>query len=150
MEREIVTVIKSSTDIVAMQEEVRVWVEEKGWLDDRTFGDEIALLISEPIEALEAYREHGFEEWTSYQPVIGGVKMPKMTEKQCLALAKEVGLDIVILPNPRREGVAAEFAGTLVRLLDDCCRHNFDLGQAFRDEMDYNWTRTHRHGGKKL
>ncbi len=73
-----------------------------------------------------------------------------MTEKQCPALAKEVGLDIVILPNPRREGVAAEFAGTLVRLLDDCCRHNFDLGQAFRDEMDYNWTRTHRHGGEEV
>ncbi len=139
------TVIKSSTDIVAMQEEVRVWVEEKGWLDDRSFGDEIALLISEPIEALESYRVHGFEEWESYQPTINGVKMPKMTLEQAEALGIAS-----LLGSPRREGVAAEFAGTLVRLLDDCVRHNIDLGREFRAEMDYNWTRTHRHGGKKL
>lgn len=35
-----------------------------GWFDDdRTFGDEIALAHSELSEALEAFRDHGFESW---------------------------------------------------------------------------------------
>lgn len=139
--------IKSSTDVVAMQEEVRVWVEAKGWNDDnRTFGDEVALITSELIEALEAFRDHGYEPWYTYQATIGRVKMPKMTVKQLEALS----IDPELWGPPRLEGVEAELAGCFVRLLDTAARHNVDLGQAFRNEMDYNWTRSYRHGGKAV
>lgn len=139
--------IKSSVDIVAMQEEVRVWVEAKGWNDDnRSFGDEVALITSEMIEALEAFRDHGYQDWLTYQPVINGVKMPKMTEEQLKAL----GLNGLDMPPPRLEGVTAEIAGCFVRLLDTAARHGIDLGKAFRAEMDYNWTRSYRHGGKAV
>lgn len=146
---------KSSVDIVAMQNEVKEWIEAKGWLDDRSFGDQIALLISESIEALEAYRSHDFEEWESHQPIIDGVKMPKMTKEQFEAIEDWIdgvaGVSGGLDPGPpRREGVAAEFAGIFVRLLDSCGRLGFDLGTEFRKEMDYNWTRAHRHGGKAL
>lgn len=145
------SVIKSSTDIVAMTEEVRVWVEEKGWNDDnRSFGDEVALITSEMIEALEAFRDHDYEPWYTYQPQIKlsgvPVKMPKMTEVQLTAL----GIPDEQWGPPRLEGVEAEIAGCFVRLLDTASRHNIDLGRAFRAEMDYNWTRTYRHGGKAI
>lgn len=145
------SVIKSSTDIVAMQEEVKVWCEEKGWADDGlTFGDELILIASELVEALEAMREHGYEPWYTYTPsvqdTVGIVKMPKMTARQLTAL----GISPTQWGAPRLEGVEAELAGTFVRLLDSAGRHLFDLGRAFRKEMDYNWTRTYRHGGKSL
>jgi hypothetical protein len=143
--------IKSSTDVVAMQEEVRVWVEAKGWNDDnRTFGDEVALITSEMIEALEAFRDHGYQDWLTYSPHVslGGVpvKMPKLTETQLRAL----NVPEESWGPARLEGVEAEIAGCFVRLLDTAARHNIDLGKAFRAEMDYNWTRSYRHGGKAV
>lgn len=145
------SVIKSRVDLVAMQEEVKVWVEEKGWNNDnRTLGDEVALITSEMIEALEAFRTHGYVPWHTYQPHVrdgvGVVKMPKMTPVQLRAL----NIDEKNWGPSRLEGVEAEIAGCFVRLLDTAVRHGIDLGKAFRAEMDYNWTRSYRHGGKTL
>lgn len=141
---------KSSHDINAMMEEVAEWLVEKGWNDDRTFGDELILIVSELIEALEAYRSHGFQEWFTWQPTVmrgnQKVKLPKMTEDQLEAL----GIPTEMWGPKRREGAAAELAGTLVRLLDTCSRHGFKPGLEFRDEMDYNWSRSYRHGGRAL
>ncbi len=146
------TVIKSSTDIVAMTEEVKVWIEEKGWNNDnRSFGDEVALITSEMIEALEAFRDHNYQPWYTFSPTgifykDTPVKMPKFTEIQLRAL----GIPEEQWGPPRLEGVEAEIAGCFVRLLDTASRHQIDLGRAFRAEMDYNWTRTYRHGGKAI
>ena len=130
------TIIKSMTDIVAMQEEVKLWVEEKGWnLDNRTFGDELMLIVSEAAEALEAYRQWGMEDRTHLQ------QTTTITDGK---VVEDTGL----IQKP--EGVPSELADILVRLLDTCSRHDIDLGKEFRDKMDYNWTRTHRHGGKRL
>lgn len=143
-------VFLSRRDLKYMTQEVAEWCEEKGWAnDDRTFGDELILIASELVEALEAFRDHGYAEWVTYQPVIAGVKMPKMTYEQAEVLFGLAGGDME-LGQPRREGVAPELAGTFVRLLDSCSRHGFDLGAEFRKEMDYNWTRTFRHGGRAL
>jgi len=56
--------VKSLDD---MTEEVLNLNTEKGWRpdDQRTFGDEVALLHSEVSEMLEAYREIGMAERTS-------------------------------------------------------------------------------------
>lgn len=136
----------SDVDTRDMREEVAEWIVAKGWDDDRTFGDELILIVSELVEALEAFRSNGYLEWWTYQPVVNGVKMPKMTTDQLEAL----GIDEDDWGPSRREGVAPEIAGTFVRLLDTCAKHGIELGVEFRREMDYNWTRTFRHGGKAL
>lgn len=138
----------SSTDVAAMKAEVAEWVIAKGWNDNRTFGDELILIVSELVEALEAFRDRGYAEWYSYQPVVDGIKMPKMTVDQIIALRRNGA--IIEAGPPRREGVAPEIAGAFVRILDTCAKHDIELGAEFRKEMDYNWTRAFRHGGKGL
>lgn len=48
------------------------------------------------------------------------------------------------------EGVGSEAADVLVRLLDTCKRYDIDLFAEWRRKLDYNKTRGHRHGGKRL
>jgi hypothetical protein len=152
--------------IKRLQEEVRAWCERKGWrqADDhtlpdalgRTFGDEMALLTSEISEALEAYRANGTEEWTVWQPVIGGIKMPKMNFVQVTALWSVLYPESTLgdIPwdelNPRREGVGPELAGLFVRLLDTSEHLGVNLFDEYRKEMDYNESREFRHGNKGL
>lgn len=126
--------------------QVEDWTIAKKWADDgRTFGDEIALIHSELSEALEAYRDHGFDKW--YTEVTS--RTPGVKHKDSCHI--EVGGAICSCGIPQKpEGVASEMADTLIRILDTCARHDIDLGQEFFDKMVYNWTRTERHGGKKL
>lgn len=117
-----------SKSLMDMQHEVEEWVIEKGWMDDRTFGDECALIHSEVSEMLEAFRKHGDDDLT---PVIS-----------------EVDRRAGRLPKP--EGVPSEVADVLIRLLDTCNRHGIDLEYEYTRKMEYNETRAHRHGGDKI
>lgn len=95
----------------------------KGWYDEpRSFGDLIALLHSEVSEMLEAYRDFGLES------VLGA---------RGESWAKP-------------EGVGAEAADVLIRLLDICGRYGIDLEAETERKLAYNRTRSHRHGGKRL
>jgi NTP pyrophosphatase (non-canonical NTP hydrolase) len=116
------------TDVLnLMAKEVKACNVEKGWYDDeRTFGDEIALLHSEVSEMLEAFRITG----------------------DC---RDQTGIDGAHNDyNPKPEGVGSEAADVLVRLLDFCERNELDLFAEWRRKVNYNWTREPRHGGKAL
>ena len=48
------------------------------------------------------------------------------------------------------EGIPAELADVLIRVFDVCGAFNIDIQEAFFAKVEYNETRAHRHGGKKL
>lgn len=128
-----------------LQAEVREWAKAKGWWDDgRTFGDHIALVHSELSEALEAFRDWGpTQEMQYFASDDGGFsRLPKEDPKA----QRWVAAGAV----PKPEGVPSELADVFVRLLHMCEHYGIDLYEQFRLKMDYNETRTVRHGGKAL
>lgn len=115
-----------ATALDAMGADVEALNRSKGWYEDeRSFGDEVALLHSEISEALDAYREHGFAEFTD----------------ESKAYADGIG---------KPDDVGSELADTLIRLLDTARRHGIDLQAEYERKMRYNATRPYRHGGKAL
>lgn len=111
------------------QERVYAVNEANGWFeDDRTVGDDIALLHSEVSEMLEAYRDGGLADQTADE------------------ISMIDGTVLVVKP----EGFGAEAADVLVRLLDTCKRRGIDLPAEFERKLAYNKTRGHKHGGKVM
>lgn len=129
--------LKQLSDEV-MENNIRLgWEPDKG----RTFGDECALLHSEISEALEAYRDWGFADKTGPEEHhIGCEKVMFDTKKDCTCF----------IPPSKPEGVGSEFADLFIRLLHYCHVHDIDLIAETRRKMEYNKTRSFRHGGRSL
>ena len=131
---------KELADLIAlrslkgMQARVRTVNEANGWFDsdDRTFGDDMALLHSEVSEAFEAFRLWGVED---------------VTRKLCEPV-NDAHYDTNHICKP--EGIGSELADVLVRLLDTCERYDIDLEAEFNRKLEYNATRGYRHGGKRV
>lgn len=116
-----------SKSLAEMKAEVANVNQANGWFnDDRTFGEDIALIHSEVSEALEAYRQWEFQDMT-----------PTFGDENTRGWAKP-------------EGVGSEFADVLIRLLDSCFRAGIDLEFEYERKIGYNRTRGYKHGGKKL
>ena len=135
--------VRSTDALTLMMEEVDKCNRYHGWHEEgRTFGDEIALLVTELGEAMDAFREQGMTETVRYESADGFAIFEKgsandLAQRQ----AGRVG---------KPQGVPSEFADILIRLLDSCARKGVDLFEAFREKQDYNWTRPYKHGGKAL
>lgn len=132
-----------------MADEVEACNKARGWYDnERTFGDEIALLHSEVSEALEEYRRHGAQRYVVHGMPYGEVAYLKEGDEYPFTTTHEHGKQELRLMKP--EGVPSELADVLIRLLDTARRHGVDLFAEYRAKMDFNWGREYRHGGKAL
>jgi hypothetical protein len=122
-----------------MQERILAWGERKGWnqnLEDRSFGDWCALLVSEISEAYEEYRNHRALREVWFNAAEG---LPKVDKPETHA-------DYMNKP----EGIPVEFADLAIRLLHFFEYIQLNLGNCVVQKMDYNDLRSHRHGGKKI
>lgn len=114
---------------------------EKGWWPkegdpERNFGEQIALMHSELSEVLEEFRVNGIDpKWFLYTDTAYDVRTD--TNRPYLA---ECG---------KPEGIAAEFADALIRIFDTCGRYGIPLQEALIRKLDYNKSRSYRHGNKK-
>lgn len=117
----------------AMETEVYDCNVANGWFDEnRSFGDDIALLHSEVSEMFEAFRDCGLAD---------------TTQESCKVRSSNGWHDSEThLCKP--EGVGSEAADILVRLLDTCYRYDIDLASEFVRKLAFNRTRGHKHGGK--
>ena len=48
------------------------------------------------------------------------------------------------------QGIVVEFADCIIRIFDTAEEYKLPLYEAMKKKMEYNRTRPHRHGGKKL
>lgn len=107
-------------------------VEHGWWEEKRSFGEIIALCHSELSEALEEYR-NGHMPTEVYHSI----------SKKTVTLGK-------MADDMKPEGIAIELADTIIRILDYCGKENIDIEKAIKIKHEYNKTRPHRHGGKKI
>lgn len=128
------------TGIATLQQIVHKTAVEHGWWEDedaggeRNMGEMIALMHSELSEALESVRSNEPDLWfrpSSTDPV------PTSTGP----LDHE--------GNPMKpEGVASEFADTIIRIMDTCQRRGIPLTEAIIRKAEYNDSRPYKHGGR--
>lgn len=95
---------------------------EKGWWENGSTNipEKLMMIVSEVSEALEEYREHT-------EPL----NKVRYAEKD-----KPVGF-------------ASELADVVIRCFDLAGYLKIDLEQVVKDKMEYNMTRSYRHGNKK-
>lgn len=106
-------------------------VEHGWWQQERLFGEIIALCHSELSEALEEYRA-GHAPNEIYYRANDGVTYKENNGRR------------------KPEGIPIELADCIIRILDYCGKVGIDIEEAIRIKHEYNKTRPHRHGGKKI
>ena len=125
-------------------------VEHGWWEGERTFPEIVALIHSEVSEALEEYRDG---KPLLYFPCnAGGVCCeedgsahcgsrpydPENPNARCSAQSK------------KPEGIAAELADVIIRVLDYFAYAGIDIDAAITQKHEFNKTRPYRHGGNNI
>lgn len=129
---------KSITELIEEAHENAV--EHGWWEEERTFGEQIALIHSELSEALEEYRNgRGFTEDYYECP----------ESKENYAFCPSIG-PCGYCQFAKPCGIPIELADAVIRIFDTCGKYGIDLERAIEIKMAYNKTRPYKHGGKKI
>ncbi len=117
----------------------------KGWWDDpmtvETVPSKIALMHSELSEALTEYRDSKPNVYFYAEDARDDQHLFELGELDSLMLARR---------GQKPEGLAVEFADTIIRICDLAGKLGIDLDAAIRIKAAFNETRPHKHGGKKV
>lgn len=105
------------------------------WEEERSFGEIIALCHSELSEALEEYRKGKGINLTYYSGMIN--------DRKSLSIKPTSETN-------KPEGIPAELADCIIRILDYCGRHKLDIEEVVKIKHEYNKTRPYKHGGKVI
>lgn len=114
---------------------------QHGWWDGgegQTFGEKVVLMHSELSEALESYRNREPVLWYKYPGYAGYAPAPHELRPE---IKGELG---------KPEGVAAEFADVIIRIMDYCEHADIPLAEALIRKARFNDTREYKHGGKAI
>ncbi len=131
-----------------LRDEVHENAVKHGWWDEeRSFGEIIALCHSELSEALEEYRAGAEQNETYY--ACKAIKIDGFDFKQNCQL-KNKGKTCAGCKGAKPEGVPAELADCIIRILDYCGAEEIDIDEAVRIKHEYNRGRSYRHGGKRI
>ena len=123
------------TNLNQFAEEVHKNAVEHGWWDEeRSFGEIIALCHSELSEALEEYRNN----------------RPQVYYWEKGSTDRERSGCSGVGNRHKPEGVAVELADCIIRILDYCGKENIDIDAVLKMKHEYNKTRPHKHGGKRI
>ena len=108
--------------LLKLADEIYTTAYEKGWWEEgeRNHAEMIALMHSELSEALEELRK-------GYDPTY-----------------------VYYREDGKPEGVGMELADTIIRILDYCYFAGIDMDSMMREKMEFNKTRSYRHGGKSF
>lgn len=110
----------SLEDLVSLAHSI---AKQKGWHEDKSsasFAECIALMHSELSEALEEYRNGKLVDEVYYSE------------------------------DGKPEGIPVELADVCIRIFDLCGKHNIPLEKIIKEKMEYNKTRSFRHGNKRI
>lgn len=126
-----------SLDVKSLCEAAAQTAISKGF-SGQSLPEFIALVHSECSEALEEYRNNkGIREtWYSELVEHDGIQYRRPCDKGT--------------PGAKPEGVPSELSDVLIRIFHYCGENNIDLTTALREKLDYNKTRAHKHGNKKI
>lgn len=149
--------------ITSMQAEIGMNNIAKGWRSLATsVGDRLALVHSEVTEALEEIRAGHAPDEIYYGQ---SVTVPVETLRVVLAAAESNAArdkndptwdawwtcrEAIQKSEAKPEGYPVELADAMIRILDEFDRYGMDAESVIRLKMDYNTTRSFRHGGKAL
>ena len=136
-----------------LQDRIFGTAERAGWHDrERDIPECIALVHSELSEALESFRDGDEPTKVLYKRKVN-LYDPATDRSHAILVETPQRFEITSdgTPTPNKvEGVAAELADAIIRILDFSQEKGIPVVRAMFEKMEYNETRPYRHGGKVI
>jgi len=132
--------------------------KEKGWWDhEKTEAELLCLFHSEVSEALEEVRNGHLPNETYYsgKQVIKSATYDSDKSSITTVITSAIKGEAIFVSNEyieanKPEGIPSELADIIIRIGDFCGYYGIDLDAAIREKLEYNKSRSYRHGNKVL